>query len=436
MPEKNYSADQILINEQDEVQHILGHPPGWILRWGISIIFVLVAIFILLSWIIKYPDIIPARVLILGEQPAIRVVAPADGKLTRLQVADKQMVDSGAVLAVIDNSASWEDIQRLKLEMEKVTDIKSAQGWLLYNPQRQLNIGTLQYAYAAFLQRLRDFQYFLRKDDVQARVESLKQQMSRLEELYGKLENQKETFREEMKLAEKNVKRNIELDKEGLISDKELEDSQGEVLDYKRRQENHETQQLDTKIRIDQIRTQIIEIEQGRTDGKSERELGVRNEVQRLFGEIKDWEQRFLLQAPIAGQVSMTNIWSAQQFVRTNEEVFTIVPESGRGGIIGKAMLPVSNSGKVKKGMRVNIRLDSYPYQEFGVVKASVNNSSLIPEESNYVLEINIPDTLRTTYNFDIPFRQEMEGTAHIITEDRRVISRVFDRIWSILKNS
>jgi len=436
MPEKNYRADQILINEQDEVQHILGHPPGWILRWGISIIFVLVAIFILLSWIIKYPDIIPARVVILGEQPAIRVVAPADGKLTRLQVADKEMVDSGAVMAVIDNSASWEDIQRLKLEMEQVADIKTASAWLAYNPQRQLNIGTLQYAYAAFLQRLRDFQYFLRKNDVQARVESLQQQMTRLEELYNKLESQKETFKEEMMLAEKNKKRNTELQKEGLISDKELEDAQGAVLDYKRRQETHETQQLDTKIRIDQIRTQIIEIEQSRTDGKSERELGVRNEVQRLFGEIRDWEQRFLLQAPIAGQVSMTRIWSAQQFVRANEEVFIIVPKSGRGGIVGKAKLPVSNSGKVKKGMRVNIRLDSYPYQEFGVITATVNNSSLVPEESNYLLEINVPDTLQTTYNFEIPFRQEMQGTAHIITEDRRVISRVFDRIWSILKNS
>ena len=54
----------------------------------------------------------------------------------------------------------------------------------------------------------------------------------------------------------------------------------------------------------------------------------------------------------------------------------------------------------------------------------------------NYLLEIALPDSLVTTYDKLIPFRQEMQGTANIITEDRRVLERIFDRVNNILKNS
>jgi hypothetical protein len=48
---------------------------------------------------------------------------------------------------------------------------------------------------------------------------------------------------------------------------------------------------------------------------------------------------------------------------------------------------------------------------------------------------LEVPETLITTYNKSIPFRQEMQGTANIVTEDQRILERVFDKILSILRN-
>ena len=44
MPEENFITDpsDIQLTEQDQVQTILGKPPGWILKWGISFIFMTV----------------------------------------------------------------------------------------------------------------------------------------------------------------------------------------------------------------------------------------------------------------------------------------------------------------------------------------------------------------------------------------------------------
>jgi len=135
-----------------------------------------------------------------------------------------------------------------------------------------------------------------------------------------------------------------------------------------------------------------------------------------------------------------TYFWKNLFFKDANDEVLTIVPTEGVGEIVGKALLPTANSGKVKPEQTVNIQLDGFPFQEYGVIKATVESISLVPtsvvpNETNYILEINLPDSLITTYDKLIPFRQEMKGTANIITEDRRVLERIFDRFNSILKN-
>lgn len=40
----------------EEVQEILSAVPSWLIRYGISLIFVLVLMLIFLSWLIRYPD--------------------------------------------------------------------------------------------------------------------------------------------------------------------------------------------------------------------------------------------------------------------------------------------------------------------------------------------------------------------------------------------
>ena len=43
---------------------------------------------------------------------------------------------------------------------------------------------------------------------------------------------------------------------------------------------------------------------------------------------------------------------------------------------------------------------------------------------------------MTTTYNKNLPFKQEMTGSAHIITEDRRLLERILDKIFNVWKNS
>ena len=97
--------------------------------------------------------------------------------------------------------------------------------------------------------------------------------------------------------------------------------------------------------------------------------------------------------------------------------------------------MPVANSGKVRVGLPTKIQLDNFNYAEYGIVEGTVQNVSLVPQKDSYLVEIALNDGLKTTYGKSIVLQQEMQGAANIITEDRRVIARVFDKLKDLLKN-
>jgi len=145
----------------------------------------------------------------------------------------------------------------------------------------------------------------------------------------------------------------------------------------------------------------------------------------------------YVLMSPIDGKITFTRYWVSNQNVQGGEEVFTVIPLS-ESQIIGKAMLPVARSGKVKAGQKVNIRLDNFPDSEFGMLKGVVQNISLVPTASGgmnfYVVEIEIPEGLYTNYKKELHSLPNMSGMADIITEDMSLLERFVMPMKKIFK--
>ena len=100
-----------------------------------------------------------------------------------------------------------------------------------------------------------------------------------------------------------------------------------------------------------------------------------------------------------------------------------------------KIKAPAANSGKIKSGQKVQIKMLNYPSDEFGELNGKVKTISLTPDENgNYLIDVELPNKLITTYNKEIGFRQEMQGTADIVTEDLRLIERFFYQLKNIIK--
>ena len=186
------------------------------------------------------------------------------------------------------------------------------------------------------------------------------------------------------------------------------------------------------EIEISKLDQHVLDLELKAQEEREKMKTAVREAFEKLIGQIDSWEQKYLLQAPIDGIVSFTRYYSETQNVQTGDKVLTIIP-ANPGEIIGKIYLPLEGSGKVKIGQRVNIQFANFPHLEYGMVRGIVRTISQVPNDQLYLVEVALPDSLTTYYNYEITFKQEMLGRAEIITDDRVLIERIFSPIRSLI---
>lgn len=109
MPDQQKYSDNLHLRSE-EVQEIISTPPAWLIRWGITLVFILTCLIILLSFFITYPDYIQAKVLVTTRVPPERIVARTSGQIEKLFVENGDHVVTGQALAAIKSTAKLEDV--------------------------------------------------------------------------------------------------------------------------------------------------------------------------------------------------------------------------------------------------------------------------------------------------------------------------------------
>ena len=300
----------------EEVQEVMGQIPAWIVRWGITILFIVVLALLVGSYFFRYPDVITTEMTLTSRHPVAEVVARSSGKINELYVFNGQEVKMGSPLAVVENPARTEDVFRLKKLLARYQEQPERLSYYLL--QDVWLLGDIQPAY--------------------------------------------------MSLASKDIS----------------------ARDY-------------------------------------------RASVGQLLAAIRVWEMSYCLVAPSDGKVQLLVQGAPNLYLSAGDIFARMVPE-GEETWIGRALLPIQRSGKVKAGQRVIVRFTNFPDQEFGVVNGRLSSVSLVPSEDNYMVEIAFPDGLTTNYRKNLPVSYEMKATAEIVTDDVRLIERFFQPLKKILK--
>src|SRR5438270_13016148 len=93
------------VRHTDDMQDIITTVPSWILRWGITLFFCILALIIGLSALIRYPDVVNATLKISSPNSPKPIVAKIQGKLVKLLVKQNDDVTTGQSLAYIESTA-------------------------------------------------------------------------------------------------------------------------------------------------------------------------------------------------------------------------------------------------------------------------------------------------------------------------------------------
>lgn len=420
-----------LDERSDYAREVLGRLPSWLLQWGTTLVLGVVILALGLSWILKYPDIIPAPITLTTALPPLRIVAPASGEL-RIIADASAPVQPREPVALITNSVPWDELRQVKDWLADLNDFEGEHAAGL-NRLRNAELGELQPPFNEFVQQFQTYRFLLAEQASEKRRTALLAERERLNHLRRQQQSQLETMSAEKQLAEESLGRFRKLLKKHLVSAEMVDEKKARQLSLVREEKQQMTLIADTDVEIAQLEKELLNIQLTHDEQLRSQRLKLDVAHQNLLSEISRWEHKYLLRASIGGYVSWSHYWSDHQYVRMGDEVFTVVPAKHQT-VIGKVSMPMHNSGKVKVGQLVYIKLEGFPYQEFGILAGRVRHIALIPNDQAYQIEVELPQPLVTSFHKTLPFRQEMLGRAEIVTEDLRLLERVYYQLAGALK--
>jgi multidrug resistance efflux pump len=419
----------------EEVQEILTKVPSRIIRYGNTVFLLIILLLLFLSWFVKYPDIIVSQGIITTAVPPQKEYSKITATLQHVLIENDQEVQSGEVIAVLENAASYKDV----LLLEKVLDTISYEKNNFQFPVDRLPIlflGDLEIPFAVFENAY--IQYRLNIDLQPFDNDQLANESTRiqLQAQLGNMLSRKRIQQTELDFKKKELDRHKTLFEKGVIAAQEYELKQ---LEYA--QNVRSFQSMDASI--SQLRNQLSNTSsslEGIKINRSRENIQLYKTLIQSFTQLKkavnDYEQLYILRATINGRLSFTQYWKEEQQVQQGDLLFTVFPENYES-YIATLKTPVLNSGKLKHGQKTFLKLQNFPETEFGVLEGKVTTISQVPDADGfYYVQISLSNTLITSYNKEIQLQQETSVIAETVTEDLRLMERFFYQFKEVFSRS
>lgn len=198
--EKKYKEIEL---RSEEVQEVMNHISPWVVRWGITVLFIILLALLAGCWIFKYPDVLQAEVTLTTEEPPAFILARSMGKIDTLYVHNGDTVKAGEHLGVIQNASVTEDVlwltDRMKdWEIAGYEPVKGAE----YFIGKRLQLGELQSEYASFMIALSDYVRFIEQDYYAKKMDAGKIQLAGQRSYLNLVEREHTLTEKEMELAQ------------------------------------------------------------------------------------------------------------------------------------------------------------------------------------------------------------------------------------------
>ena len=264
--------------------------------------------------------------------------------------------------------------------------------------------------------QVKEGQVLLRFDVKSAKAEetSLSSQLAledeRLEDQLRSNLKRQETLQRNINLTERILAKLTPLEQGGAISElqilekaNQLETQKDELIQLQTQREERindsNTRRADLQGRLSQVRSQL------------------RNEV---------------VKAPISGIVFDLQPDNNRYVATTAEPLLKIVPEGRLGGEVNVLNQDI---GFIRPGQAVKVRVDSFPYTEYGEIDGNINSigaDALPPNELirayHFPVDLNLDrSSLETKEGVVIPLQAGMTITTNLKLRDRRLIELLSD---------
>lgn len=436
----DHKSDKIELRDEN-VQDLLGNPPGWLVRWGISVFFGIIITLLVGAYFFRYPQMIEASVVITTEQPSVWVISQGSGKIDSIYVRNQSYVQKNQILAVIHNTADVKDVLIVKDLIDSLCPFIASFDLADLCPIKNgLQLGELQDSYSQLVKIVREYKVFSEENFHLIKIDAAQAELEEQRKYLHNVKEQEDVYKQSYAISGQQYKRDSTLFAGNAAAIMEVEQSQQQKLSGKIQLNQSRLAINSCLINMAQLKQLISEYTIDRKEKQTAYQTSITAAYQQLQSRLLLWEQTYLLKSTSEGIVSFSTFWGKNQYINTGEKSFAIVSKYP-GKTIGKCKVPVNGVGKIKKGQNAIIKLNEFPYMEFGMLQGRVENISLIPVETVVageavqfnMVEVSLPDSLKSTYGKTIPFTGELTGIAEIATKEMSLLEHLVNPIKYLL---
>ena len=220
--------------------------------------------------------------------------------------------------------------------------------------------------------------------------------------------------------------------------------------------DNSRSNDINQRITLESIEQQIIAREGALSETKfsiaglktnEERELSqIRVQISQLEDSRTSIEasSRYRVRSPIAGTVTALQ-GTIGQSVPPNSPIVMIIPQGS--GLQATLLAPSRSAGFLEAGQDVNLLVDAFPYQKFGVQKGVIKEVSATPyrpgeldapipyEQAVYRVVVDLSKQTVTAYGNEVDLKAGMTLQGDLITDRRTLMQWMLDPLFTMKRS-
>jgi multidrug efflux pump subunit AcrA (membrane-fusion protein) len=415
----------------EEVQEIITAVPSWILRRGSTAIFLILFSIVLASAFIQYPDVVKTRLKVNSLNAPKIVYVKQTGKIVSLLVKEGAQVKQNDPLAFMESTASHRDILKLHEALKEIADQLNKTGLAKVVVMENLRLGELQAAYQNFYQQYLQFISTQNGGYYLNRKKYLQQDLLEIEKLKNQIIVQKKIQDKEYANIEQEFEAYKKLHQKGVISMNEFKQQENKYLAGKYPLEQTVTSLINNNTTYAAKQKEILDVDHTIQEEKAKFIQSLSN----MVTETDAWLKLYVLSAPVAGIVSYAGIVQENQTMNANQELFVINPANTN--FFGEVYIPQDNMGKIKVGQRTLVKMRSFPFEQYGLIRGNVNYISDVAfKDSVFIAKIAFDQFENKDPEHKIVLKNGMQAEVEIITEESSLLRRFTRNITKMLNNN
>lgn len=412
----------------EEVREIITAVPTWILRRGITLIFVVLVLIIFLSAFIRYPEIVKTSLKVSSLNSPKPVISHQQGKLVKILIKEGEQVQDKQPLAFIESTANHTDVikfaNKLKSLQQKLNSVQSINS--SYFETTGLNLGELQNSYQYFYQEYLAFINTQNGGFYLTQKRYMKKDLQEIRKLQNQIKQQQKIQAQEYANAEEEYAAYQKLKSKNVISNSEFKQQQNKYLASKYPLQQSATALLNNNSIYLAKEKEITTLD----NTIKEQQSKFREALSSMINETSAWIMKYVILSPLAGRVGYAGILQENQNVNVNQELFIINP--GNTNFFGEVKIPQYNMGKVSLGQRTLVKMHSFPFEEYGIINGKITYiTDAALNDSIFIAKINFINFEQKDNSRPIVLKPGMMADAEIITRESSLLQRF---MWNITK--